>query len=273
MHKTLNQKLFDSDKLREDVRQKLLDIATAFAKTAHIESFIDVIVTGSNVNLNYTSKSDLDLHLIVDATPTELDFFNAQKTIWNLTQKITIKNYPVEVYVQGKGDVLIAAGQYSLTRDTWLSHPVNLKTNAELAKQVKAEADKYERVITDLIAQDADEDCLECYKTKIREFRKAGLVSSEGEQSFGNLLFKELRHRGVFDRMDKFVQKKKDMELSLMSEQERKMRKLFNDVILMKIENKMIDMLEVHYPQPTSKKVSSLEEILADHVFWEKDED
>jgi hypothetical protein len=72
----------------------------------------------------------------------------------------------------------------------------------------------------------------------------------------------------MFDRMNRYLSAKRDKELSL-SEQEKYMHKLFNDMILMKIENKMIDMLTHHYPQPIPKKVSSLEEILADHVYWD----
>jgi hypothetical protein len=65
----------------------------------------------------------------------------------------------------------------------------------------------------------------------------------------------------------KYLSKKKDMELSL-SEQEKELHELWAEMILMKVENRLFDMLAHHYPQP-KPRVSSLEEVLASHIFWD----
>jgi hypothetical protein len=280
MHKTLNKKLFDStERLKLEIRDSLARIAYAFADFANIKSeqIVDIVLVGSSVNYSYSSKGDLDVHIYIpktDAIPE--DYYTTKKIAWMAQHpNIRVAGLPVEPFVAYVGDEVKSGGQYSIIKNDWLVHPVRLDNPKHFNQQIKQEVEKYKEIIGSLIDADAGVDALEVYKERWRELRKVGLASKDGENSYENQLFRALRHGGLFDRVNKYISEKKDTELSLMSEQEREMRKLFNDMILMKIENKVIDMLEVHYPQPTSKKVSSLEQILADHVYWdgENDED
>ena len=51
-------------------------------------------------------------------------------------------------------------------------------------------------------------------KEKIKNMRKAALLSGD-EFSFDNLVFKSLRSEGIFDKMNKYLEKIRDKKLSL----------------------------------------------------------
>ena len=67
-HDDLNDKLWTDDKLKPDVKAALIKFGHAWADFAKIpKSMIqDIVMTGGNANFNYTSKSDIDVHLIVE---------------------------------------------------------------------------------------------------------------------------------------------------------------------------------------------------------------
>ena len=53
--------------LKEEVRSKLLEITNEFLEYLGIEFFVyDIHLTGSLANYNWSTYSDLDIHIIVD---------------------------------------------------------------------------------------------------------------------------------------------------------------------------------------------------------------
>ena len=67
--KELNQSIWDGEKLNTLVRERLLKIADDFIEDLEIvekEDIEDIRLTGSLANYNYTSYSDIDLHVIID---------------------------------------------------------------------------------------------------------------------------------------------------------------------------------------------------------------
>ena len=70
-HDELNPKLWDKNDLKEDVRQKLLEIAKKWQEFAKIpdSAVHDIVITGGNVNRNYTDLSDIDVHFLIDNKP------------------------------------------------------------------------------------------------------------------------------------------------------------------------------------------------------------
>jgi len=230
-HGKLNQKVFDGDKLKPEIRNKLLEIASAWQKFAKIPDNLvhDVILTGGNCNFNYTIYSDLDVHLVIDRYklfgPMRMpdwqrkdyidDYLSDKKTLWSLTRKIRVKGYPVEMYAQDSDDMLAASGVYSLRYNKWLAKPVhrdnyNFKHDEALEKKV----DELKDMIDNMISNHSSEADFKVMKDKIKNMRKAALASSN-EFSFENLLFKELRNQGVLDRMNQYIEGIKDKELSL----------------------------------------------------------
>ena len=67
-HDELNQKLFNKEELKPEVKEKLKEIAEAFIDYLEVnkDAIKDVVITGSSVSYNYTKYSDIDLHLKVD---------------------------------------------------------------------------------------------------------------------------------------------------------------------------------------------------------------
>ena len=107
-HQNLNSKLWDGDRLRPDVKERLLEIAEQFINktqgtTAEIK---DITFTGSLANYNYSMLSDIDLHILIDFKELNedvdlvKDYFNAVKALWNYLHDIRIKGHEVEVYFQ-----------------------------------------------------------------------------------------------------------------------------------------------------------------------------
>lgn len=225
-HEVLNPKLWDQDKLISIVKERLCDISTAFEefldKDGKIIEVLDVIITGSNCNYNYTPQSDIDLHLIVNLDDIEdkelmAAFLTAKKTIWKSAHDITIKGYDVELYAQDKNDNLVATGMYSIRNDKWLKKPEYLKLDINHFT-VQAKAKDIANQIEDILSIQGENttERIDCIKEKIRKMRSSGL-SKGGEFSVENLAFKALRNNGYFEKINNMKKKIVDKKLSLES--------------------------------------------------------
>ena len=65
--KELNPKFWSGETFDPTIRAKLLSIAEDFSDALRIEVPIDDIqLTGSLANYNWTEKSDLDVHVLID---------------------------------------------------------------------------------------------------------------------------------------------------------------------------------------------------------------
>ena len=134
---TLNKKLFDSNnKLKEDVREALVHIAADFINTLEEKEIplkvYDYWLVGSNASYNYSSTSDIDLHIIVDSqiediTPELLRIlYDYAKSSYNDKYDIKIKGQYVEVYLEDINTNAITNGIYSLKKDEWIKFPKKL---------------------------------------------------------------------------------------------------------------------------------------------------
>ncbi len=221
-HDKLNQRIFDGESLREDVKIKLLEIAVSWQKFAKIpENLIkDIILTGSVANYNYTKYSDLDVHLVIDRDKLfgnreyVDEYLSDKKTLWSLTRKIRIKGYPVELYAQDSNEKLIASGVYSLRKNEWISKPVHGNYNFTNDPALEKKVDEMKDTIYNMIKNQSSEENFKIMKEKIKNMRKAALLSGD-EFSFDNLIFKSLRSEGIFDKMNKYLEKIRDKKLSL----------------------------------------------------------
>jgi predicted nucleotidyltransferase len=221
-HNELNPKLWENNKLREDVRDKLLQIADVWSKFAKIpaDAIEDVIVVGGNANYNYTPFSDIDLHILVDKDkiadcPDILDeFLKDKKQLWAQSHDIKIFDHDVEIYAQDISDTTPAnQGSYSLTRDEWLNEPRHEEVNLD-DPEIQVKVGDYIQKIENLISSNANDESFEKMKKKFKNMRSAGLKKS-GEFSVENLVFKELRNLGYFDKINDYVRQKQDERLSL----------------------------------------------------------
>ena len=221
-HQDLNPTIWDGFELKDDVRNKLIDIGHTWVTWANIpvEAVKDMILVGGNANYNYTPQSDIDLHILVDvdAIPNCPDFIDDylkdKKQLWSLTHDIKIHGHDVEIYAQDMNDGFTKdQGVFSLTDNNWIAEPVNQEINLDnphILKKVQEYIDK----IDSLIASNAEEESFQKLKDKFKDMRSTD-IKKHGEFSHGNLIFKELRNLGYLDKMNNYIKTKQDERLSL----------------------------------------------------------
>lgn len=207
-------------KLKPEVRYKLLQAARMFIDTIDIPGFrvLDVVLTGSMANYNYTKFSDFDVHVITKYSDLKCDdiaeeFYRAKKTLWNDAHDIIVRGHDVELYIEDIDEPPVAGGMYSLIDDNWIRIPrydppdindraLNHKTQ-DLIRQI------------DHAIRDADSaDDIQRIIDKIRKMRQSGLDQS-GEFSIENLAYKILRNIGYLDRLYQARDSQIDQDLSL----------------------------------------------------------
>jgi len=221
-HDQLNSKLWEGDKLKPEVREKLIEIGNAWAEFSIIpqEAIKDMILVGGNANFNYTDFSDIDLHLLVDKDdmpdcPDLLDdYLKDKKQLWSLSHDISIYGHDVELYAQDVNAEFPAnQGVYSLTQDNWMVPPTKQEVNFDDPNLIRKIED-YVNKINGLIDSNAEDESFKKLKKKFADMRKAG-IKKAGEFSQENLIFKELRNKGYLDRMNQYIKSKEDEKLSL----------------------------------------------------------
>ena len=114
----------------QELRNKLLKIAEEFYKGLKFEAPIqDIQLTGSLANYNWTDKSDLDVHVLIDFSViddnTELvkKAVDGLRFIWNLRHKIKIRGFDTEFYIQDINEPHTASGLFSLLNNKWIRIP------------------------------------------------------------------------------------------------------------------------------------------------------
>ncbi len=232
-HDELNPLLFDeNNKLKPNIKKQLEIITDDFIEFMGIPDLAveDVIITGSNVAFTYTPHSDIDLHLLVDfAELPESDvykeLFNAKKSLYNDTYDITVREIPVELYVQDTAQAHTSLGEYSLMQDKFTRFPSKQRANLD---EISAEH-KFERL---------EELCIEGLKSNdiekvnnvlsiIKRYRQAGL-DQKGEFGPENLAFKAIRSKGYFQALFDLRNKLRGKQLSI---EEELLRRTFEESI------------------------------------------
>ena len=213
-HHELNPVLWDNNSLRIEVRVKLLQIARHFAEYLNVAklNLKDITLSGSSAGYNYSSYSDIDLHLVVSNTNGRDELFTAKKNLYNNEHKLAIMGIPVELYVQPADQVHHSAGIYSVLHNKWIEEPEHVEPTVD-SRDIRAKARNYaSKVNTAMRSQDI----ALCRETmlELKRLRQAGLASN-GEQSVENLAFKLLRARGQIDKLRKYIVKLESDKLSL----------------------------------------------------------
>lgn len=199
--------------IKKEIRDKLVNISDEFVTFWGVDFFIhDIILTGSLANYNWSSYSDVDLHIMVDMSElgdSEVlmkivkEFFDAKKNVWNEKHDIKIKNFDVELYVQDVNEEHVSSGVYSILNNEWVVEPSNnpedidtqkiLDKGEYFAKQIDSLIDGYNNN-KDVSAGET------ALRDKLKKFRKSGLDSG-GEYSYENLTFKLLRRNGYIEKL------------------------------------------------------------------------
>jgi predicted nucleotidyltransferase len=206
--------------LRKDVRYKLLQAAKLFIEYLEIPNFklIDIVLTGSMANFNYTKYSDFDVHVVTRYRDLECDdlaeaFYRAKKTIWNDQHDVIIRGHEVELYVEDIDQPPVSSGIFSLLDNKWTKMPEYDPPNiADQAVNIKVEDLIHQIVKVIHKADDAND--IQRIIDKLRRMRRSGLDKG-GEFSVENLSYKILRNLGYLDRLSRALQDQQDSNLSL----------------------------------------------------------
>lgn len=217
----LNPKIWPNGKINSRVRLRLMDIADDFFAALKIDWLkpLDILLTGSMANYNWSKYSDFDLHLLLDFSDVDenVDFvheyFTAKKKLWNEEhENLMIYGFPVEVYVQDISEPLVSNGIYSLYKNKWVVEPSrdaikSLGTEKETIKAKAIETMKkidalYNATFDISYGYDGEKIIAQIKKliNIIKGIRKESL-SNGGEMSAGNIFFKILRRTGYIEKL------------------------------------------------------------------------
>lgn len=200
-HKELNPKLWEDHKLDPEVRNQLLLIAEDFVEYLGISNLNvkDVTISGSNAAYSYTPHSDLDLHVLVDFNELPnnevyQELFTAKKTLYNDAHEISVRDVPVELYVQDTNNPVHSLGEYSIVHDNWIRIPKKRRANFDEA----ATKAKYEKLgdLIELALKSKDPKRVSDTIALVKRYRKSGL-DKHGEFGPENLAYKAVRKQGL----------------------------------------------------------------------------
>jgi len=221
IHDTLNPKLFgDDNKLLPEVRQKLIEIVKYFEDFIQVPIAIcDVQLVGSNVSYNYTSTSDLDVHLIANFESLDHDsellqaIYDMKKHEFNQLHDIKIKGIEVELYIQDVKSNITSNGIYSLCDNEWVKEPKPLKSATK--HNTDKERDKWRDIIKQAIASNNYDTISQTINTLY--LIRHNSIAVEGEYGKGNQLFKDIRSEGLLRRLKDAAYVAKSKQLSMES--------------------------------------------------------
>ena len=225
-HDELDPIFWTDKKLDAEVRDKLLKIAAEFYQKLDLPApILDITLTGSEANYNYSSRSDLDLHIVINYSEVDdngklvKDFLTMAKTNWNRNHEILLKNHEVEIYVQDINEPHHSTGVYSLLNDRWVIEPV--KEEFQVSKQaIEQKATAIENLIEMVLELKIQNKYEEAYgeadrlMQKIVRYRQCGLEKG-GEYSIENLVFKTLRHNEYLKKLSDLKKEAYDKLMSL----------------------------------------------------------
>ena len=204
-HDKLNPKLWNSAKLRSEVKDQLIKIAEDFLTElgVHDLDVKDITISGSNAAYSYTKHSDLDLHILVDMGNLPVDevykeLFNAKKTIYNDSHDIKIHTIPVELYVQDSRQPVVSLGEYSVMNDEWIRIPTKRRSDFDQT----ATKIKYEKLLSliEIALKSRKYSKVKHIIDTIKRYRQAGLDKG-GEFGPENLAYKMLRSQGYITKL------------------------------------------------------------------------
>ena len=221
--KELNPSFWKDDKFDPQIREKLLKIAKDFYEALKLTAPIkDIQLTGSLANYNWTDKSDLDVHVLIDFNDVDDNVELVKKAldgarfIWNLRHNIKLRGFDVELYIQDIHEPHTASGLFSLLNNEWIRIPKYNPPDIDYKDVDK----KYQGIISDILQMEnlmatsdfssfSEEELYnhaQKLKKKIMDMRKEGLAR-EGEFSVENLVFKKLRNEGYIEKIIELISK------------------------------------------------------------------
>ena len=223
----LNRELWgEDDKIKSEIAVKLLKIAEDFYKKLDIPAdILNITLTGSMANYNWTEKSDLDVHIVIDYSAVDDNvelvekYLAEAKTNWNRNHEIMINGHEVELYVQNINEPHHSTGVYSIMDNNWLirPEPAEFEVSEDAIEQKYKSMQDTVKMIEKLQKEQKYEEVhgdTDRLKAKIRNYRQSGLETG-GEFSVENLVFKALRNGGELKKLSDLKREAYDNMMSI----------------------------------------------------------
>ena len=222
LHNELNPKLWDGNKLRSEVEDKIEDIIDQFIIELQENEIpikiLDVRLVGSNASFNYTENSDLDIHIIANFEDTSCDvpvlnlLYNFFKKNFNDKYTISIHGVPIELYVEDVNSSAVSNGVYSIFGRKWIKFPEPIEVpDIDITDVFAPYEERYNEIM-----EHKDVEAASSLIDDLYLLRKDS-ISTDGEYGEGNLIFKEFRNKGYLDNLKQLLVDETSKELSLES--------------------------------------------------------
>ena len=217
LHKELNPKIWENNQVKTPVNIALLKIAKEYYDFLGINvPIVDVVVSGSQANYNYSEHSDLDLHLIVPYSKVQCDMavdqlFDTKRKLWKEQHTLNIYGIPVELYAEDVETPAVSS-TYSLLKQKWIKPPATPEVNFD-EDEIARISLIWIRVITGALKTQDLEQCQQV-KELLWKYRKVGLAK-DGEMGTPNLVFKALRNSDITKLLLDAVRHLEDQSLSI----------------------------------------------------------
>ena len=218
LHANLNPALWDKNQnLLPEVDDRLHKIVNKFQSECMLPlDIVDVHLVGSNASFNYTSHSDLDVHIVVNFDLVNCDkeilmaAYNLQKSQFNKDYDISIRGIDVELYIEDINSNTMSNGIYSLYEKRWIKKPQPIQVpNIDVSEQVNKLAEKIRKIL-------GSEDSIEVIKTiNMLYMMRKNSLAIDGEFGIVNLIFKGIRDLGLLDGLKKRLKELQSQELTL----------------------------------------------------------
>ncbi len=215
------------NRLEPKIRENLVQIANDFIDNLDVDiQIIDIRLTGSLANYNWSQYSDIDLHIVVKFSEMDENFdlvkgfFDGKRINWNHSHDIMLKGYEVEIYVEDESEKHISTGIYSIMNDEWIIQPERERQFEIDEPNVQKKAASIMRQI-EMAEEKLEEEPQVSYrmadrlKEKIRSMRQAGLESALGQYSIENVAFKVLRRTDYLTRLSDLKNQSYDKQMSI----------------------------------------------------------
>jgi len=202
-----------NEQIKPEILQAALRIAKEYFEDLKLDPNLkikDITLTGSLASYNWSDMSDFDLHILIDFNQLDKrdlleDYLRQKSRIWNITHKILLKGFEVEIYIQDTNEPHYTAGEYSLMENKWVKRPTRTRLNIDY-QTVKQKAAKIMDEIDDAYDMFAEKQYLQAKQSgdaimeRLKRYRKAGLESG-GVYSVENLVFKVLRRNDYLEKL------------------------------------------------------------------------
>ena len=212
IHDELDPTFWENNQLDAEVRAKLLGIAMDFYEKLGLPAeILDITLTGSEANYNYSAGSDLDLHIVINYSDVDRnlklvkDFLTMAKVNWNRNHEILMHGHEVEIYVQNINEPHFSTGVYSLSNNKWIIQPIKKEfevNEQEVEQKARGVGDLIKMILQLKLKKQFEEAYGEADRLmeKLRRYRQCGLEAG-GEYSVENLVFKTLRNNEYLKKL------------------------------------------------------------------------